>query len=43
MEDNWHLCGGRGQPGLTMRTTLALLHLALVWSREALTLSDLLR
>ena len=33
------LRGGR----LAMRTTLALLHLALVWSREALTLSDLLR
>ncbi|CAN9507994.1 unnamed protein product [Ophioblennius macclurei] len=28
---------------ITMRRTLALLHLALVWSRQALTLSDLLR
>ncbi|XP_038150240.1 TATA box-binding protein-associated factor RNA polymerase I subunit B [Cyprinodon tularosa] len=28
---------------LHMRKTLALIHLALVWSREALTLSDLLR
>ncbi|XP_029943232.1 TATA box-binding protein-associated factor RNA polymerase I subunit B [Salarias fasciatus] len=31
--------GGR----MTMRRTLALVHLALVWSRQALTLSDLLR
>ncbi|XP_054879982.1 TATA box-binding protein-associated factor RNA polymerase I subunit B [Poeciliopsis prolifica] len=28
---------------MTMKTTLVLIHLALVWSREALTLSDLLR
>lgn len=28
---------------MSMRKTLALLHLALIWSREALTLSDLLR
>ncbi|XP_035986338.1 TATA box-binding protein-associated factor RNA polymerase I subunit B [Fundulus heteroclitus] len=28
---------------MTMKKTLALIHLALVWSREALTLSDLLR
>ncbi|KAM9840326.1 TATA box-binding protein-associated factor RNA polymerase I subunit B [Aulostomus maculatus] len=28
---------------MSMRKTLALIHLALVWSREALTLSDLLR
>ncbi|XP_061602382.1 TATA box-binding protein-associated factor RNA polymerase I subunit B [Cololabis saira] len=28
---------------MSMKKTLALLHLALVWSREALTLSDLLR
>ncbi|XP_047429468.1 TATA box-binding protein-associated factor RNA polymerase I subunit B isoform X2 [Mugil cephalus] len=34
---------GRGRGLMTMRKTLALIHLALVWSREALTLSDLLR
>ncbi|KAM9339387.1 TATA box-binding protein-associated factor RNA polymerase I subunit B [Symphorus nematophorus] len=28
---------------MSMRKTLALIHLALIWSREALTLSDLLR
>uniref|UniRef100_H3C9Y5 TATA box-binding protein-associated factor RNA polymerase I subunit B n=1 Tax=Tetraodon nigroviridis TaxID=99883 RepID=H3C9Y5_TETNG len=43
VSDSTHLCGGRGQRALSMSTTLALLHLALVWSREALTLSDLLR
>uniref|UniRef100_A0A3Q3XJY7 TATA box-binding protein-associated factor RNA polymerase I subunit B n=1 Tax=Mola mola TaxID=94237 RepID=A0A3Q3XJY7_MOLML len=35
---------GRRSCGLmSMRRTLALIHLALIWSREALTLSDLLR
>lgn len=33
----------RSQSRMTMVKTLALIHLALVWSREALTLSDLLR
>ncbi|XP_043963083.1 TATA box-binding protein-associated factor RNA polymerase I subunit B isoform X2 [Gambusia affinis] len=33
----------RSRSQMTMKTTLALIHLALVWSREALTLSDLLR
>lgn len=28
---------------LSMKRTLALIHVALVWSREPLTLSDLLR
>lgn len=28
---------------MSMKKTLALIHLALVWSREPLTLSDLLR
>ncbi|XP_047244211.1 TATA box-binding protein-associated factor RNA polymerase I subunit B [Girardinichthys multiradiatus] len=33
----------RSRSLMTMEKTLALIHLALVWSREALTLSDLLR
>ncbi|KAM4529373.1 TATA box-binding protein-associated factor RNA polymerase I subunit B isoform 1-T1 [Fundulus diaphanus] len=33
----------RSRSLMTMKKTLALIHLALVWSREALTLSDLLR
>ena len=33
----------RGHNLMSMKKTLALIHLALVWSREALTLSDLLR
>lgn len=33
----------RSRSPMTMKKTLALIHLALVWSREALTLSDLLR
>ncbi|XP_062293752.1 TATA box-binding protein-associated factor RNA polymerase I subunit B [Scomber scombrus] len=33
----------RGRSLMNLKKTLALIHLALVWSREALTLSDLLR
>nr|XP_046229256.1 TATA box-binding protein-associated factor RNA polymerase I subunit B isoform X2 [Scatophagus argus] len=33
----------RSRSLMTMRKTLALIHLALIWSHEALTLSDLLR
>ncbi|XP_044232812.1 TATA box-binding protein-associated factor RNA polymerase I subunit B isoform X1 [Thunnus albacares] len=33
----------RGRGLMTLRKTLALIHLALIWCREALTLSDLLR
>ncbi|TNM94503.1 hypothetical protein fugu_017262 [Takifugu bimaculatus] len=44
-EDVSHLSArrGRSQSLMSMSKTLALVHLALVWSREALTLSDLLR
>eukprot|EP00066_Takifugu_rubripes_P027666 XP_011616932.1 PREDICTED: TATA box-binding protein-associated factor RNA polymerase I subunit B isoform X1 [Takifugu rubripes] len=44
-EDVSHLSArrGRSQSLMSMSKTLGLVHLALVWSREALTLSDLLR